>query len=69
MAAEPLLLVGLDEPESAELRRRLSRPALAFEMLPRIRVDRGRRLVELHYLIHASHCGNLIVYARRPRLH
>lgn len=43
---EPLLLVGLDEPETAELRRRLDRPVLAFETLPRIRVDRGRLLVE-----------------------
>ncbi len=43
---EPLLLVGLDEPETAELRRRLDRPVLAFEILPRIRVDRGRLLVE-----------------------
>ena len=43
---EPLLLVGLDEPETTELRRRLDRPVLAFETLPRIRVDRGRLLVE-----------------------
>jgi hypothetical protein len=42
---EPLLLVGLDEPETTELRRRLGRPVLAFETLPRIRVDRGRLLV------------------------
>jgi hypothetical protein len=46
MAVEPLLLVGLDEPETTELRRRLDRPVLAFETLPRIRVDRGRLLVE-----------------------
>src|SRR5947209_11986617 len=46
MAVEPLLLVGLDEAETAELRRRLDRPILAFETLPRIRVDRGRLLVE-----------------------
>ncbi|MFO0950591.1 MAG: hypothetical protein U0835_05455 [Isosphaeraceae bacterium] len=43
---EPLLLVGLDEPETAELRRRLDRPVLAFDTLPRIQVDRGRLLVE-----------------------
>ncbi len=44
---EPLLLlVGLDEPETLELRRRLGRPVLAFETLPRIRVDRGRLKVE-----------------------
>ncbi len=43
---EPLLLVGLDELETTELRRRLDRPVLAFETLPRIRVDRGRLLVE-----------------------
>ncbi|WP_231749229.1 ATP-grasp domain-containing protein [Tautonia plasticadhaerens] len=46
MAVEPLLLVGLDPPETAELRRRLDRPVLAFETLPRIRVDRGILLVE-----------------------
>ena len=43
---EPLLLVGLDEPETTELRRRLGWPALAYETLPRIRVERGRLLVE-----------------------
>ena len=43
---ETILLVGLDEPETAELRRRLDRPILAFENLPRIRMDRGRLLVE-----------------------
>ncbi len=37
MTVEPLLLVGLDPPETAELRRRLDRPVLAFETLPRIR--------------------------------
>jgi hypothetical protein len=46
MAVEPLLLVGLDEPETTEIRRRLDRPVLAFETLPRIRVGRGRLLVE-----------------------
>ena len=45
LVMEPLLLVGLDEPEIAELRRRLDRPVLAFETLPRIRVDRGRLLI------------------------
>jgi hypothetical protein len=46
MAVEPLLLVGLDPPEAAELRRRLDRPVMAFETLPRIRLDRGSLLVE-----------------------
>jgi hypothetical protein len=46
MAVEAILLVGLDEPETTELRSRLDRPVLAFESLPRIRVDRGRLLVE-----------------------
>lgn len=31
---ETLLLVGLDPPETTELRRRLDRPVLAFETLP-----------------------------------
>lgn len=43
---EPILLVGLDEPETTELRKRLDRPAYAFENLPRIQVDRGQLLVE-----------------------
>jgi len=43
---EPILFVGLDEPETAELKRRLNRPAFAFENLPRVRVDRGRLRVE-----------------------
>src|SRR5579883_1134371 len=53
MAVEPLLLVGLDEPETAELRRRLDRAVLALETLPRIRVDRGRLMVEHpHFMNH-----------------
>jgi len=43
---DPLLLVGLDEPEITELKGRLDRPVLAFETLPRIQVERGRLLVE-----------------------
>ena len=43
---DAILLVGLDEPETSELRDRLGRPVLAFENLPRIRVDRGRLSVE-----------------------
>jgi hypothetical protein len=39
-----IVLVG--EPETAEFRRHLDRPILAFETLSRIRVDRGRLLVE-----------------------
>src|SRR5271163_2934301 len=35
----PLILVGLDPPDPPELRRRFDRPVLAFETLPRIRVD------------------------------
>jgi hypothetical protein len=50
---EPLLLVGLDEPEIAELRRRLDRPVLAFEAMPRIRVSRGRLLVEHPHVMNA----------------
>jgi hypothetical protein len=46
MAMDATLMIGLDEPETLELRSRLDRPILAFENLPRIRVDRGRLLVE-----------------------
>ena len=48
---DSLLIVGLDEPETAEIRRRVAGPVLAFEMPPRIRVDRGRLLVEHPHLI------------------
>ncbi|WP_422928390.1 hypothetical protein [Singulisphaera sp. PoT] len=41
-----LLLVGLDRTEVDALRQRLGRPILAFDALPRIRVDRGSLLVE-----------------------
>ena len=34
MPVEPLLLVGLDESETGEIRRHLDRPALAFDTLP-----------------------------------
>lgn len=43
---DSILLVGLDEPETTELRARFDQPVLAFESLPRIQVDRGRLLVE-----------------------
>ncbi len=41
-----ILLVGLDEPETTELRARLNRPVIAYENLPRIQVDGGTLLVE-----------------------
>ncbi|MHC5539234.1 hypothetical protein ACYOEI_13535 [Singulisphaera rosea] len=41
------LLIGLDESESKEIRRRLeATPVFTFTSLPRIRVERGRLLVE-----------------------
>jgi hypothetical protein len=46
MAVEPFLLVGLDEPESAELRRRLDRPVLAFETL--LPLARAQQPIEPH---------------------
>jgi hypothetical protein len=45
-AVGSLPLVGLAEPEIIELRRSLDRPVLPFETMPRIRVNRGRLLVE-----------------------
>jgi hypothetical protein len=62
-AVEPLLLVGLDELETAELRRRLERQVLAFETLPRIRLDRGRLLVE------HPHAMNVFVPVERTAYH
>lgn len=60
---EPLvLLVGLDEPETAELRRRLERPVFAFETLPRIRVDRGSLLVEHPRVMNAFVPVERVVY-------
>ncbi|AGA28554.1 hypothetical protein Sinac_4358 [Singulisphaera acidiphila DSM 18658] len=43
---ESILHVGLDEPETSELRGCFAQPVLAFETLPRIQVDRGRLMVE-----------------------
>ena len=62
---EPLLIVGLDEPETAEIRLRLpGRPILAFETLPRIRVDRGRLLVEHpHAMNHFVPVGRAVYHA------
>jgi hypothetical protein len=51
LSVDVILLVGLDEPETTELRGRLDRPVLAFENLPRIRVDRGRLFVEHPHLM------------------
>jgi hypothetical protein len=53
MAQQPPALAGLDEPETTELQRRLHRPVLAFETLPRTRADPGRLLVEHpHFMDH-----------------
>src|SRR3954470_9446842 len=59
---EPLLLVGLDEPEISELRRRLGRPVLAFETPPRIRVDRGRLLVEHPHIMNHFFPAGRVAY-------
>jgi hypothetical protein len=41
-----LLTVGLDEPEIVDLRRRLAGPSICHSLLPEIRVEDGRLLVE-----------------------
>src|SRR4051812_28098833 len=41
-----LLVVGLDEPEYLDLKRRRDAPAVYSDLLPRIWIDRGRLLVE-----------------------
>jgi hypothetical protein len=41
-----LLVVGLDEPEYLELKEQLRLPAVYSELLPRLRIDRSRLLVE-----------------------
>lgn len=43
---ERLLVVGLDEPEIVDLRRRLSGPSICHSLLPEIRIEHGRLLVE-----------------------
>src|SRR4051812_21614369 len=64
LAVEAILLVGLDEPEAAELRSRIDRLVLAFENLPRIRVDRGRFLVEHpHAMDHFVPVGRVAYHA------
>ncbi len=63
-AVEAILIVGLDEPETAELRGRLDRPVLAFENLPRILVNRGRLSVEHPYIMnHFVHVGRVVFHA------
>ncbi len=41
-----LLVVGLDEPEIVDLRRRLGGPAVCHSLLPAIRIEDGRLLAE-----------------------
>lgn len=41
-----LLVVGLDEPEIVDLKRRLGGPAICHSLLPEIRIEDGRLLVE-----------------------
>jgi hypothetical protein len=41
-----LLIVGLDEPEYRDLRARVSGPVVYSDLLPRLRLERGRLLVE-----------------------
>jgi hypothetical protein len=41
-----LLIVGLDEPEYVEIRNRVAKPIVYFDLLPHLRLDRGRLLVE-----------------------
>jgi hypothetical protein len=60
---EPLLLVGLDPPETTEIRRRLDRPVLVYETLPRVQADRGRLLVE------HPHVMNVFVPVERVAYH
>jgi hypothetical protein len=43
---ERLLVVGLDQPEYDALKERVSIPSVLFEMLPRLRLVRGRLSVE-----------------------
>ncbi len=59
---DPLLLVGLDPPESAALRQRVHRQVLVCETLPRIRVDRGRLMVEHPNVLNAFIPVDRVVY-------
>jgi hypothetical protein len=59
---EPLLLVGLDPPEATDIRRRVDRPVLAYETLPRIQVARGRLLVEHPNVMNAFVPVERVVY-------
>ncbi len=45
MSAEPVVLIGLERPEVADLRGRIHRPVLAFELLPKIQLRRGELFV------------------------
>jgi hypothetical protein len=55
-------LVGLDPPETTELRRRLDRPVLVCETLPRIQVIRGRLEVEHPNVLNAFVPVDRVVY-------
>jgi len=43
---ERLLIVGLDEPEYLDVKKRLAGPVVYSDLLPRVQIDRGRLLVE-----------------------
>ena len=43
---ERLLIVGLNEAEYLDLKKRLTIPTVYHDLLPRLQVDRGRLLVE-----------------------
>lgn len=45
-----LLLVGLDSPETEEISHRIDDSVIAYEVLPRIKVDNGKLLVELPHI-------------------
>ncbi len=45
MSAAPIVLIGLERPEVDELRSRISRPLIAFEILPKIQLRGGELFV------------------------
>src|SRR3954467_2352072 len=46
VSMDRLLVVGLDEPEYLDLKRRVNAPVVYSELLPRIQIERSRLLVE-----------------------
>ncbi len=60
--AERLCIVGLDEPEYAEIRERLEVPVIAHETLPPLKVQNGKLLVEREESVRFSPVSRVVFH-------